>query len=438
MNLVTRDEVAALSAQLAPEGGLRVARLDATIDPFDFARTGAALVDRAVAMALPSGDRLVGLGTAWHRAERGQDRFRRIREAIGGIDDEDLVLFFGYSFLDEIVPGGRWQNYAPAEAFIPRIGIQRIGGRTKLVIAIPPGERPEATLDLLSTMKHPEPIPVVDFGDHTIESHPGVAEWAGIVDSARKVIEAGELDKVVLARSVRVTNTEPVAILRVFRQLVASYPQCYTFAWKSGDSVFMGSSPELLARVVDGEFRSNPLAGSAARGEGEEEDAEIGSRLLRSAKDQEEHRLVVTDMAERLGSLVPNLTVPPSPSLKKMATVQHLSTVMEGHVGGGVGVIDVVDAVHPTPAVGGVPRARAIAHIAAHEGIDRGWYTGGIGWVSPGGNGEVAIGLRCGLIDGATTDLFAGAGIVADSDPASEVVETRLKLRPLLDLIAAT
>ena len=448
MHIVTRDHLDALASQLSQGDGLRIARVDIDIDPFDFARTGAALVDRAVALATPSGDRRVGLGTAWHAAASGPERFEALGAAIGDLgtdmarswdgDPADLTVFTGYSFLDEIVTDGLWKDYQAAEAFLPRIGIERIGGTARLTVAIPAGDDPAPTLDLLASMKHPEWVPVVDFGDHRIESHPTVADWAGIVGAAVKAIAADDIDKVVLARSVRVESSTSVAILRVFRQLAMSYPECFDFAWKSGHSVFMGASPELLATVRAGRFRSNPLAGSAARGEGDAEDAAIGAALLASAKDQEEHRLVVDDMRTRLEGLVSGIVVPHRPSLKKMATVQHLSTVIEGDVAEGTGVLDIVDAVHPTPAVGGVPRREAVEYIAAHEPLDRGWYTGGIGWLTPSGDGEIAIGLRCGLVNGSTTTLFAGAGIVADSDPGSEVLETRLKLRPLLDLVAST
>lgn len=438
VHIVTASHVEALASQLPSDGALRIARIDLDIDPFDFARTGAALVDRAVALATPRGDRRVGLGTAWHGEASGPERFADLAGAVAELTDRDVTLFAGYSFLDTVKPDGVWRDYRAAEAFLPRIGIERVGGRSRLTVAIPDGEAPEPTLDLLASMRTPEWLPVVDFGDHTIESQPSVAEWAGIVEAAVKAITADELDKVVLARSVRVENTEPVAILRVFRQLASSYPQCFTFAWKSGRSVFMGASPELLAAVEDGRFRSNPLAGSAARGEGDAEDLALGEALLASAKDQEEHRLVVEDMRRRLAGLIDDLEVPQRPVLKKMATVQHLSTEIEGGVAPGTGVLAAVAAVHPTPAVGGVPRSAAVDYIAANEPLDRGWYTGGIGWLTPQGEGEIAIGLRCGLINSTTTTLFAGAGIVADSEPGAEVRETRLKLRPLLELVAST
>jgi isochorismate synthase EntC len=132
------------------------------------------------------------------------------------------------------------------------------------------------------------------------------------------------------------------------------------------------------------------------------------------------------------------VVVPDSPSLKRMATVQHLSTPVHGSLTAKTHVLDLVDALHPTPAVGGTPRGKAISFIDKLEGFDRGWYAGGVGWVDGSGDGEYAIALRCGLIEGADAHIFAGAGIVADSDPDAELLETRLKLRPLLELLAAT
>jgi isochorismate synthase len=287
-------------------------------------------------------------------------------------------------------------------------------------------------------MRTPTWITVDDTGDHTIESHPHVTQYASAVATAIDAINAGELEKVVLARSVIVNSSEPVAILRVFRQLAQRYPQCYNFAWKSGDAVFMGASPELLAEVRDSTLRSNPLAGSIRRGEGKAEDRFLGESLMASAKDREEHRLAVDDLVERLEPLTSSLDVPDGPVLKKMASVQHLSTEISGSLNDGSGIMDVVGAVHPTPAVGGVERDAATAFIERTEQIDRGWYTGGVGWMNGAGDGAIAIGLRCGIVRGGRTQLFAGAGIVADSQPDAELRETRLKLKPLLDLLATS
>lgn len=438
MSIVPESTIESLASDLANSDGYRVASVPIDFDPFDFARTGAAMVDRAVAYSTPWGDRLVGLGTAWHAEATGPARFADLRSEISNLDNPAAKVFVGYAFHDDIGNDPLWKNFATAEAFVPRIGIERIGNGATLTITVPPGEQVGPTLELLGQMRRPEPIPVVEPGDHTIVSIPHVSEWAKSVDDVVADLRSGVLDKVVLARSVKVDSTEPVAILRVFRELVRRYPQSYNFAWKSGASVFMGASPELLVHVDGDRFRSNPLAGSAPRGEGEQDDHRIGQALLSSEKDQEEHRLVVDQLRDVLPGLVRDLRVPDRPALKKLATVQHLSTEIEGQVVAGVGVLDIVEAIHPTPAVGGVPTADAVKRIAEVEAFARGWYAGGIGWVTPGGEGAVAIALRCGLVHDATTHLFAGAGIVAGSDPAAEVLETRLKLRPLLDLLAAT
>jgi isochorismate synthase len=198
------------------------------------------------------------------------------------------------------------------------------------------------------------------------------------------------------------------------------------------------TKPELLVRSTGGAVTSNPLAGTAPRGEGEAEDRSLAEALMRSEKDRIEHRYVVDDVADRLAPHSDDLVVPTEPSLKRMATVQHLSTRITGTTRTGVHVLELVDALHPTPAVGGTPRDPALAFIEKVEPFDRGWYTGGVGWIDGAGDGEFAIGLRCGLLEGTNAHVFAGAGIVADSNPDAELLETRLKFRPMLELLAAT
>ncbi|GMQ98288.1 MAG: isochorismate synthase [Acidimicrobiia bacterium] len=438
MHLVTTADVDDLKAQIEVQHGFRIATLDVSFDTFDFARTGANLVDRAVAYSTPSGDRIAGLGTAWRATAKGGDRFNTLRRALADLNHPDLTAFVGFSFLPDGPTSATWDGYEAAEVFIPRISLQKTDVGTRLTVVIPPGDAPDATLDLLGSMRRPKWVSVEDTGDHSIESHPHVSEWASAVATAIDAIRSGSLEKVVLARSVTVSSTEPVQILRVFRSLISRYPLCYNFAWKSGDAVFLGASPELLADVRGRRLLSNPLAGSAKRGIGDEDDRRIGDALLSSAKDREEHRLVVEDLRMRLGSLVSDLEVQDMPTLKKMATVQHLSTELSAKLLPGYGVLDAVSAAHPTPAVGGVSRDDAVAFISRAEQIDRGWYTGGVGWINGRGEGSICIGLRCGLVRGLTTHLFAGAGIVADSQPDAEVAETRLKLRPMLDLLATS
>jgi len=241
-----------------------------------------------------------------------------------------------------------------------------------------------------------------------------------------------------LARSVIVRSDTAPDGLNVLSHLERSYRQCFGFGWRVNGATFVGASPELLVRSSGGVVTSNPLAGTAPRGEGEAEDRLLAEALMRSEKDRIEHRYVVDDVADRLAAYSDDLAVPAEPSLKRMASVQHLSTRITGTTRTGLHVLDLVDALHPTPAVGGTPRDPALAFIAKAEPFDRGWYTGGVGWIDGAGDGEFAIGLRCGLLEGTNAHVFAGAGIVADSDPDAELLETRLKFRPMLELLAAT
>ncbi|VAW02106.1 hypothetical protein MNBD_ACTINO01-1501, partial [hydrothermal vent metagenome] len=217
MQLVSRPQIDAIRRQLDARGGFRVARVDVSFDTFDFARTGADLVDRAVAYSTPSGERIAGLGTAWRATASGPDRFVALRDEREGAGHHDLVSFVGFAFSPEGPTTSTWEGYEASEVFIPRITLESIDGGTRLTVAVPDGERTEPTLELLASMRSPKWIAVDDTGDHSIESHPHVTEWASTVAKAVDVIRSGDLEKVVLARSVIVNSTEPVAILRVFR-----------------------------------------------------------------------------------------------------------------------------------------------------------------------------------------------------------------------------
>jgi len=444
VRLVSEQQIEQLADQLGASSSFRVAEIAVDLDPFDFARTGAPMVDRAIAFSGPSGIRVAGLGTAWRASASGTTRFSNLKSQFArhtartGMAGKGLKAFLGFSFDSEPGEGPIWAGYDAAELFIPRITIEGANTGSTIRVVIPADEAADLTLDLLGSIRRPGWSPVVDLGDHSTESHPPVSEWAASVEQAVAEILAGQIDKVVLARSVVVHSAKPPAILHIFRELVRSYPQCYNFAWKSGDAVFMGASPELLGSVRGRQLRSNPLAGSAPRGEGSIHDDAIGNELLASDKDRREHALVVNAICENLRPLTSHLAASEQPELKKMASVQHLSTMINATLNGDIDLLDVIEAIHPTPAVGGVPTGAAIRLIAELESIDRGWYTGGVGWIDTEGDGAVALGLRCGLVRGTSTHLFAGAGIVEGSRPEAELQETRLKLEPLLRILTAT
>ena len=233
----------------------------------------------------------------------------------------------------------------------------------------------------------------------------------------------------VLSLRVVATSASSFDQRAVLARLAAEYPQCYTFAFDS----FVGASPELLVRREGRALRSQPLAGSSRRGESPEEDAELGAALLASPKDRWEHDLAVVTVVEALHPLCRTLRIDPEPSLLRLANVQHLATEVVGELSGDPvpDALSIAGAVHPTAAVCGTPSRKALALIRELEGPNRGRYAGPVGWVDANGDGEWAIALRCAELSGTTARLFAGCGIVAQSDPRAELEEARLKLRPV-------
>ena len=274
------------------------------------------------------------------------------------------------------------------------------------------------------------------FAQPQLTELPASEEYADAVRAAVARIRAGDLRKVVLARTIEVAPGRRLDPRQLVLRLRAVDPDAYAFAVPSDRGVLVGASPELLLSRRGREIRSNPLAGSTSRSGDSEEDRVLARRLQGSAKDHEEHAIVVDAVAETLRSYCEELRWDPEPVLLETANVWHLSTRFHGVLREPApSVLELVAALHPTPAVGGAPRDAALAAIGELEPFDRGRYAGPVGWVDANGDGDWAIALRCAELrpDGAT--LYAGAGIVADSDPAAEVEETDRKFRAFLDAL---
>ncbi len=249
-------------------------------------------------------------------------------------------------------------------------------------------------------------------------------------------IARGELRKVVLARTVEVEADRDLDPRLLAHRLRAVDPDAYTFAAPTDRGVIVGASPELLVSRRGHEVRSNPLAGSAPRSGDAEEDRANADALIASSKEQEEHAIVVEAIAETLRPFCEELTWDPEPVLRETPNVWHLSTRFRGALREPAPTaLDLVAALHPTPAVAGEPREAALATIEALEPFDRGRYAGPVGWVDAEGDGEWAIALRCAELRGDRAILYAGAGIVAGSEPARELDETERKFRAFLDAL---
>jgi len=257
--------------------------------------------------------------------------------------------------------------------------------------------------------------------------------WKQIVANAKQEMQRGSYDKVVLARAVQIVDVQsPFNIADVLQRLSASYPSAYVFALQRGEHCFVGATPERLICGTDGQIQTMALAGSAPRGATQIEDEQLGMELLKSEKNQIEHRVVVETIRNALSDLCSRVWVAGEPRLLKLKNIQHLETPITGDLLPGRSILDAIEDLHPTPAVGGYPRHLALETIHRVEQLDRGWYAGPIGWIGAGGSGEFAVALRSGLIAGDTATLFAGCGIVADSEPESEYAESCLKLQVML------
>ncbi len=256
--------------------------------------------------------------------------------------------------------------------------------------------------------------------------------WCRLVADAADAVAAGQLEKVVLAREVTVTADEPLHPSLVARRLRLSHPSCMVFSMAG----FVGASPELLVERTGEHVRSQPLAGTTARPGPAGGDDTLGPRMLASAKERQEHRLVVDAVTAALAPYCDELTAPPVPSLVPVGTLAHLGSLVTGHLRPPhPSALDLVGAIHPSPAVGGTPTGAALRYIAEVEQLDRGRYAGPVGWVDGNGDGCFAIGIRSAQIEGRRARLMAGVGVVAGSDPESELAETDLKLQPMLAAI---
>ncbi|MCO7222206.1 isochorismate synthase MenF [Klenkia sp. PcliD-1-E] len=304
---------------------------------------------------------------------------------------------------------------------VPAVVLGRRDGETWVTVA--GGDHPEVTE--FPAQAADASIGRLVYADGALDP----VTWCGRVAEAVHRIAAGDLQKVVLARDVLVRADHPLDPRRLLLRLAARFPSCWTYAVEG----LLGATPELLLRRTGDEVSSRVLAGTAARSSDAAADTALGAGLAGSAKDHAEHRYAVESLATALRPHCRDLDVPSRPSVLTLPNVRHLSTDVRGHLAPGApGLLELLAAVHPTAAVGGTPREAAMELIREVEGMDRDRYAGPVGWLDSRGDGEFGLALRCaqltGGAGGAEARLFAGCGIVGDSDPMAELAETQAKL----------
>ena len=352
-------------------------------------------------------------------------------------------FFAGFTFSPEREPG---ESFPPAYVFVPRWQVALAGQTTTAVANL--RVDPDADLDALAqrVWRAHQKFRRFGFKEPELTESNGTrpprftsdeaGDYRATVARALRRIESGELKKIVLARVKELTADQPLHPLRMLNGLRQRFPDCYSFSFAHGRGPsFIGASPERLVRVSKGRLETEALAGSIRRGGSASEDAALAGALLRSEKDLREQREVLDDIVARLKPLGIAPEFSAQPQVRRLANVQHLDTPVQATLPDTVHVLDVLAAMHPTPAVGGSPRDAATARIRELEGFPRGLYAGALGWLNARGGGEFFVGIRSALVEGARARVFAGAGIVAGSTPEKEFAETELKFKAMLEAL---
>ena len=398
----------------------RTIRLDADVDLLDvagrdgflFEQAGTGLAGRGVALRLP-------LPTGPGRLVDTADLVGRALAAIEvddgvGCPGTGPVAFAALPF----------SASTPGDVVVPALVVGRSADGTRWLTSIgPPGHVPPTEVGAPRAPAAPCPSAFV------VRSGRPPDEWCGVVAGAVTELRAGAYRKVVLAREVVVEADAPHDPVVVLGRLRAAFSSSIVYAVEG----FVGASPELLVSRTGDVVRSQPMAGTAPRTGDPLADARLAASLLASAKDRAEHQITIDTVLDTLLGFCSYADVEPEPSVVPLANVQHLASLVEGRLSSPAApILQLVAALHPTPAVCGWPRQEALDAIARHEGFDRGRYAGAVGWVDGRGDGRFAVAVRCAELDGRRARLMAGNGIVADSDPATELAETRAKFQAVL------
>ncbi len=435
----------------------------AAIDPISlFAAAIEADLEAALWMRPAERTALVGIGRAWAVEAEGSSRFveaeaawralvagARIDGAGGASGGAPMLLgALGFSGRrpDAADP---WGPFGPSSMVLPSLLLAagpEGSHATASVVAADAGPADARALErrwerLVDRARDLDPgrngmiarpvfAPLVIAGEQ-----PSHDAWRRLVGSFAGAVGRGRLDKVVLARRVELRSPVELDVANALRRLAVSAPESTTYAFRRDGRTFIGATPERLVQSEGRRFRTVAVAGTIRRGADAAEDAALAAELLASEKNREEQAIVVATIREQLAPISDTLEVAASPSIMTLRFVQHLVTEITGTLPEAHGLLSLAGLLHPTPAVGGAPRELALGLLDEHEGFDRGWYAGPVGWLGADGDGELCVALRCGIVDRTRATLFAGCGIVADSDPDQEWEESRIKLRAVVSAL---
>ncbi|GAA0532978.1 isochorismate synthase [Halorubrum ejinorense] len=436
-----------------------VSRTTAVDEPA-FAAAFDALPSPRTTWSAPDDALVLGGGEAATLTASGGDRFASIREAAtelfaagdvhAGTEAARPRVFGGFAFHEGACDGEPWKPFPEARFVLPRVQLTLADNGAWLTInAVGDDVDAGAVEDRLA--REVDRFAALDASDDpsapesgsSRPPRPGIREsrrttsreaWRESVDAAVDTIRDGDLQKVVLAQALEADLAAEFPQAATLERLAEKYPDChrYWFEPPGGDSAFFGATPERLVSLRGRTVETDALAGTTGRGETPTEDEWLARELLDDEKNVHEHELVAETVREQLEPFAASISAGER-RVRRLATVQHLHTPITAELDRDRHVLDLVEALHPTPAVGGLPPDRALATIRETEPFDRGWYAAPVGWIDAAGNGAFAVAIRSAVASRRRATLFAGVGIVSDSDPDREWDEVQLKYRPILD-----
>lgn len=367
--------------------------------------------------------------------------FERGRAVLRAFRDPGARYYGGFSFSSRSVDEAPWPRFGRSRFWIPRFELLTEAGETRLVCNLLFQRHVQVELDaVLAELRElrsapaelEELPPIVGRKDF-----PGPADWEGNVNAALDLIRSGLLDKVVLARKAVYRFAEPVSAARILAVLTPVTSNCYHFLLQTEPScAFMGTTPECLYHREGRNLRTEALAGTRPRDEDPVKDEALSNELLNTAKDRYEQELVRRDVIRQLHLLSERVEAEEQPHLLKLERKQHLISRITATLRAGVSDGDLLQALHPTPAVGGSPREIALQEIPRLEPFSRGWYAAPVGSFGP-EDAEFAVAIRSGLVSGAEVNVYSGAGIVEGSDPAAEWLEIENKISDFVKVTRA-
>ena len=417
-----------------------------------------------------------GAGVAAHLMGYGHRRFAAIQRQAGRLfafaetgptsryrlaPRSELALprlFGGFAFNQDFVPDMVWTGFHPGHFILPHYQLVTQHGHTWLTInaLLPPQENASSILPLLeeALAARAQQFSSTENSDEAAAARspsPGMhgqpagldidyplpySQWQQLLENALQTFATTPLQKVVLSRIAQLRAQQPINILQALNHLTANYPDCFSFLFEPQPGhAFLGATPELLARVQGAELETMALAGSIQRGTTAAEDTELAAALLASTKDRHEHALVVDALRNILQPLSNRLTIAAEPTLLTLSNIHHLYSPVYARLNEEGGVLPLLEALHPTPAMGGTPRQLGLNFIQSNEPTLRGWYAAPVGWIDSGMDGAFAVAIRSAIVQRERAWAYAGAGIVPDSVPQKEWEETAWKFQPIINAV---